>query len=109
MNTAQTKEPHENNSQKIYVTIDKLNSRNDAAIKAWVSVHVGSDYAIHGIKVVQGNGEIFTLMPRIKNSLDGNEQYVEAFQFLSPVLRDEINKAILKTYDKKLLTEAQEI
>lgn len=60
-------------------------------------------YAVHGIKVCEGEKGRFVSMPSTQyTNRDGNKQYQNIFHPISKAARNALNQAVLNAYDIKL-------
>ena len=75
------------------VKIRKIMS--DGRLRAVVSVTIDDMFAVHDIKVVQGDERLFVAMPSRK---DENNVYRDIVHPISPEARESIEKQILDVY-----------
>ena len=88
---------------KISATINRLVDKPDSNIKAFASVSFDGFYAVHGIKVCEGEKGRFVSMPSTQyTDRDGNKQYQDIFHPISKGARNALNQAVLNAYDIKL-------
>ena len=88
---------------KISATINRLVDKPDSNIKAFASVSFDGFYAVHGIKVCEGEKGRFVSMPSTQyTARDGNKQYQDIFHPISKGARNALNQAVLNAYDIKL-------
>ena len=88
---------------KISATINRLVDKPDSNIKAFASVSFDGFYAVHGIKVCEGEKGRFVSMPSTQyTDRDGNKQYQDIFHPISKGARNALNQAVLNAYDLKL-------
>ena len=91
---------------KISATINRLVDKPDSNIKAFASVSFDGFYAVHGIKVCEGEKGRFVSMPSTQyTDRDGNKQYQDIFHPISKGARNALNQAVLNAYDIKLQQE----
>ena len=88
---------------KISATINKLVDKPDSSVKAYASVSFDGFYAVHGIKVCEGEKGRFVSMPSTQyTDRDGNKQYQDTFHPITKGARTALNQAVLNAYDIKL-------
>ena len=88
---------------KISATINRLVDKPDSNIKAFASVSFDGFYAVHGIKVCEGEKGRFVSMPSTQyTDRDGNKQYQDIFHPISKGARNALKQAVLNAYDIKL-------
>jgi len=88
------------------VKIRKIMS--DGRLRAVVSVTIDDMFAVHDIKVVQGDGRLFVAMPSRK---DENGVFRDIVHPISPSARKLFEENILDAYERQLAimeTEASE-
>ena len=89
---------------KINARIDSLVDYEGSKTKAFASVNIGDAFAIHGIKIIEGEKGLFVSMPQRK---DG-EDYKDVFHPITAEAREELNKQIMDAYEQKLQEEQGE-
>ncbi|MBQ8322458.1 MAG: SpoVG family protein [Clostridia bacterium] len=94
-------EPKKTQTPKIAARIDSLVDFEGSKTKAFASVNIGDAFAVHGIKIVEGEKGVFVSMPQRK---DG-EDYKDVFHPITAEAREEMNKQILNAYEQKLEEE----
>lgn len=80
--------------------ITKVNMRkiqSDSRMRGIVSVVVDNCFAIHGIRIIEGDNGLFIAMPSRKNS-DG--KYRDVAHPITPECRKMFEEAILEEYKK---------
>ena len=85
---------------KLEVRITKV--ENAGNTKAYATVTLGGEYAIHGIRVIHPEGrDLFVAMPsrKVKDS-EGNDTYVDTFHPVTSEARTAIIEAVLAEYEK---------
>ena len=102
----QEKKPESKKMQtpKINARIDSLVDYEGSKTKAFASVNIGDAFAIHGIKIIEGEKGLFVSMPQRK---DG-EDYKDLFHPITAEAREELNKQIMDAYEQKLEEEQGE-
>ena len=74
-------------------------------MKAVVSITIDDEFAIHDIKVIEGEKGLFIAMPSRKTT-DG--EYRDIAHPINSETRDRIQKLILEKYDEAMLVEEEE-
>lgn len=102
----QEKKPETKKKQtpKINARIDSLVDYEGSKTKAFASVNIGDAFAVHGIKIVEGEKGLFVSMPQRKEG----EDYKDVFHPITAEAREEMNKQILDAYEQKLQEEQGE-
>ena len=72
----------------------------DGKMKAVVSITIDNEFAVHDIKVIEGEKGLFIAMPS-KKATDG--EYRDIAHPINSETRDRIQKIILESYEKALL------
>ena len=91
----------------IRVKIDKL-SPEGSKIKAFATVYIGNSFAIHGLRVVDGEKGLFVAMPSTSYQKNGKTEYQETFHPTSSESRKALNEAVLEAYKNNLEVEETE-
>ena len=73
-------------------------------LKATFDVTIDDKFAIHGIKIIEGEKGLFVSMPQRK---DG-EDYKDVFHPITAEAREELNKQVMDAYEQKLEEEQNE-
>ena len=96
---------------KISASINKMVDNPDSATKAFASVTLDGMFAVHGLRVMEGEKGRFVNMPSTSyKDRDGNTQYNDTFHAITKSARESINQAVLNAYEFKLQqTQATEI
>ena len=97
-------ESKKTNTPSIKAQIDALVDREGGKTKAFASATIGGAFAVHGIRVMEGENGLFVSMPSRK---DG-EDYREVFHPITAEAREELSKEILDAYEQKLQEEQSE-
>ena len=102
----QEKKPESKKKQtpKINARIDSLVDYEGSKTKAFASVNIGDAFAVHGIKIIEGEKGLFVSMPQRKEG----EDYKDVFHPITAEAREEMNKQILDAYEQKLAEEQGE-
>lgn len=69
----------------------------EGKLKAIVSITLGGAFAIHDIKVVQGENRLFIAMPSRK---DETGMFRDIIHPISPEIRDQVEAMILDEYQR---------
>ena len=77
-------------------------------VKAFASANIGGAFAIHGLRVVDGEKGLFIAMPSTSFQRDGKTEYQETFHPVSGEARKALNDAVLEAYEQKLAEEQTE-
>ena len=77
-------------------------------VKAFASANIGGAFAIHGMRVVDGEKGLFVAMPSTSFQRDGKTEYQETFHPVSGEARKALNDAVLEAYEQKLAEEQTE-
>ena len=90
----------------IQARIDRITGYDK--VKAFASANIGGAFAIHGLRVVDGEKGMFVAMPSTSFQRDGKTEYQETFNPISNEARKELNDAVLQAYEQKLAEEQTE-
>lgn len=93
----------------ISVKIDRLVDYEESKTKAFASANIENAFAIHGIKVMEGDKGLYVSMPSRSYQKDGKTEYTEVFHPISAEARTELNKSVMKAYEQELAGEQTEI
>ena len=77
-------------------------------VKAFASANIGGAFAIHGMRVVDGEKGLFVAMTSTSFQRDGKTEYQETFHPVSGEARKALNDAVLQAYEQKLSEEQSE-
>ena len=92
----------------IRAKIDRLADFENSKVKAFASANIGGAFAIHGLRVVDGEKGLFVAMPSTSYQKDGKTEYQETFHPVSREARKALNDAVLEAYEQKLTEEQTE-
>ena len=92
----------------IRARIDRLADFEGSKVKAFASANIGGAFAIHGLRVVDGEKGLFVAMPSTSYQKDGKTEYQETFHPVSGDARKALNDAVLEAYEQKLTEEQTE-
>ena len=88
---------------KISASINKMVDNPESATKAFASVNLDGMFAVHGLRVMEGEKGRFVNMPSTSyKDRDGNTQYNDTFHAITKSAREAINQAVLNAYEFKL-------
>ena len=87
----------------VKANINWLNPKDDENIRATASLTIGGAFAIHGIKVINGQNGEFVSMPSYKKG----DAYKDIFHPVSKDAREQINNAVMEAYEQKLGEQEQ--
>ena len=82
----------------VSVRIDRMVDRADSKVRAYASANIGRAFAIHGIRVVDSQKELFVQMPQRSFQKDGTTKYEDVFHPITAEARTELNSAVLSAY-----------
>lgn len=92
----------------VLAKIDKLFDGSDAKIRAFATVTIDGAFAVHGVRVIEGEKGIFASMPsQAYTSRKGEKRYSEMFHLVTAQARDLIQQAVVSAYENAL-TQMQE-
>ena len=74
-------------------------------VKAFASANIGGAFAIHGLRVVDGEKGLFVAMPSTSFQRDAKTEYQETFHPVSGEARKALNDAVLEAYEQKRAEE----
>ena len=92
----------------IRARIDRLADFEGSKVKAFASANIGGAFAIHGLRVVDGEKGLFVAMPSTSFQKDGKTEYQDTFHPITNEARKELNDAVLQAYEQKLAEEQTE-
>ncbi len=91
----------------IEAKIDRLVDFKNSKVKAFASANIGP-FAVHGLRVVNGEKGMFVAMPSTSFQKDGKTEYQETFHPCTGEARKELNDAVLQAYEQNLAEEQTE-
>lgn len=97
-----------NNIPVLYSKIDRLVDYEGSKVKAFASVVIGNNFAVHGIRVMESDKGLFVAMPSSSYQKDGKTEYNDIFHAITGDARTELNTHILEAYEQKLQEEQAE-
>lgn len=87
---------------KIQAKIDRLVDNENSKLRAIASANIGDAFAVHGLKVYDGQKGLFVQMPQNSYESGGKKHYSDQFHPITADARNQLNDAVLDAYDKKL-------
>lgn len=82
---------------KISASINKMTDNPDSATKAYASVTLDGMFAVHGLRVMEGEKGRFVNMPSTSyKDRDGNTQYNDIFHAITKSAREAINQVAIQ-------------
>ena len=88
---------------KISASINKMVDNPESSTKAYASITLDGMFAVHGLRVMEGEKGRFVNMPSTSyKDRDGNTQYNDTFHAITKSAREAINQAVLNAYEFKL-------
>lgn len=91
----------------IRAKIDRLADFEGSRVKAFASANIGP-FAVHGLRVVEGEKGMFVAMPSTSYQKNGKTEYQETFHPVSADARKALGDAVLQAYEQKLAEEQTE-
>lgn len=91
---------------EVKVRIDRVVDYENSRVKAIASASVGP-FAIHGIRVIDGQKGLFVQMPQNSYTKDGKTQYSDIFHPVTAEARTELYNKVLSAYQQKLEAEQE--
>ncbi len=85
----------------ITARIDKLLD-GDGKTRAFASAAIGGAFAVHGIRVIEGEKGLFVAMPQDSYKKNGQNVYKDTFHAITAEARDALIEAVGQAYDQKL-------
>ncbi|MBR3918313.1 MAG: SpoVG family protein [Clostridia bacterium] len=81
----------------IKARIDELTDYGEESrLRAYASLTVGGSFAVHGLRVYEGENGMFVAMPSRKVG----EEYIDTFHAITKEGFDKIQKAVVSAYDQ---------
>lgn len=79
------------------VSVKKI-EKEDSRMKGIATIILDDQFAVHDIRIIEGDNGLFTAMPSRKTATGG---YRDVAHPINPEARDMIEKAILDAYNKE--------
>ena len=88
---------------KVNAKITKIIDKPDSSIKAFASVTLDGYFAVHGVKVCEGEKGLFVSMPSTSyTNSSGEIKYRDTFHPITKGSREALTQAVLDKYDEAL-------
>ncbi|MBP0972568.1 MAG: SpoVG family protein [Oscillospiraceae bacterium] len=87
---------------RIKAKIDRLYDQPDSNLLAFASVTLDEAFAVHGIRVVNGEKGVFAAMPSQSYQKNGETKYSDTFHPITAPARDTIQQAVVAAYQNAL-------
>ena len=87
---------------RIKAKIDRLYDQPDSNLLAFASVTLDEAFALHGIRVVNGEKGVFAAMPSQSYQKNGETKYSDTFHPITAPARDAIQQAVVAAYQNAL-------
>lgn len=84
---------------KVNAKITKIIDKPDSSIKAFASVTLDGYFAVHGIKVCDGEKGMFVSMPSTSYTSNGETKYRDTFHPITKGAREALNQEVLDKYE----------
>ena len=86
---------------EVKVRIDRVVDYENSRVKAIASANIGP-FAVHGIRVIEGQKGIFVQMPQNSYKKDGQTQYSDIFHPVTAEARNDLYNKVLDAYQHQL-------
>ena len=86
---------------EVKVRIDRVVDYENSRVKAIASANIGP-FAVHGIRVIDGQKDLFVQMPQNSYKKDGQTQYSEIFHPVTADARNDLYSKVLNAYQQQL-------
>jgi stage V sporulation protein G len=87
---------------RVNAKITKIIDKPDSSIKAFASVTLDGYFAVHGVKVCDGEKGLFISMPSTSYTSNGETKYRDTFHPITKGAREALTQAVLDKYDESL-------
>lgn len=84
---------------KISVRVHQVYDDENSKVKGLASAALGGQFAVNGIKIVEGKKGLFVTMP---SKMNDEGDHVDMFHPITKDSRTQLNNAVLKAYEQKL-------
>lgn len=91
-----------NMTPSLRVKIDNISKYEGNKVKAFATVTIANSFAIHGVRIINGEKGLFVSMPTSSYQKDGKTEYREFFHPVSAEARAKFNEAVLNAYEKEI-------
>ncbi len=93
---------------KVNATINRLIDKPDSSVKAIASASFDGYYAVHGIKVCEGEKGLFISMPSTSyTNANGEKKYQDTFHPITKGAREVLHSAVIRAY-KLAISQSQQ-
>ena len=93
---------------KISANINRVIDKPDSGVKAIASASFDGYYAVHGIKVCEGEKGLFISMPSTSyTNANGEKKYQDTFHPITKGAREALNASVLNAYKAALAQSHQ--
>lgn len=93
---------------KVNAKINRLIDKPDSGVRAIASASFDGYYAVHGIKVCEGEKGLFISMPSTSyTTANGEKKYQDIFHPTTKGARDALNTSVINAY-KAALAQSQQ-
>ena len=84
---------------KVNAKITKIIDKPDSSIKAFASVTLDGYFAVHGVKVCEGEKGLFVSMPSTSYTSNGETKYRDTFLPITKGAIEALTQEVLDKYD----------
>ena len=84
---------------RVNAKITKIIDKPDSSIKAFASVTLDGYFAVHGVKVCDGEKGLFVSMPSTSYTSNGETKYRDTFHPITKGAREALTQEVLDKYD----------
>ena len=84
---------------RVNAKITKIIDKPDSSIKAFASVTLDGYFAVHGVKVCDGEKGLFVSMPSTSYTSNGETKYRDTFYPITKGAREALTQEVLDKYD----------
>ena len=93
---------------KVNANINRIIDKPESGVKAFASATFDGYYAVHGIKVCEGEKGLFISMPSTSyTNQNGEKKYQDIFHPITKGAREALNESVLNAY-KIALSQSQQ-
>ena len=91
---------------EVKVRIDRIVDYDNSRVKAIASANIGP-FAVHGMRVIEGQKGLFVQMPQNSYLKDGKQQYSDIFHPVTADARTDLYSKVLDAYNQQLEASQQ--
>ena len=84
---------------RVNAKITKIIDKPDSSIKAFASITLDGYFAVHGVKVCDGEKGLFVSMPSTSYTSNGETKYRDTFLPITKGAREALTQEVLDKYD----------